>query len=73
MDLARLTIVGTFTEAELICALLGTAGISAMRRQTDVGAGAWDGFPHAGAQEVLVAQSDLGRAREVLAARPTPS
>jgi Putative prokaryotic signal transducing protein len=65
-----LTIVPTQAEAEMICALLRTAGIEAFQRQTNTAAGASDGLPAGGAREVLVAADDLDRAREVLAAQP---
>jgi Putative prokaryotic signal transducing protein len=72
-ELATLTIVPTEAEAELVVALLGTAGIEAIYRQTNAGAGAADGMPQVGAQEVLVEAGDLERAREALAAQPEAS
>ena len=65
-----LTIVPTETEAEMLCAMLRTAGIAAFQRQTNVGAGFGDGMPQTGAHEVLVAPDELAAAREVIAAQP---
>jgi len=68
--LATVTAVPNETEAEMVCALLRTAGIDALHRQTNAGAGAADAMPQVGAQDVLVAARDLERAREALAAEP---
>ena len=57
------------TEAELLCALLRDAGISCMHRQSNYGAGASDGLPVGGPQEVMVRAEDLASAREVLRKR----
>jgi hypothetical protein len=72
-ELATVTIVPTETEAELVVALLRTAGIEAVYRQTNAGAGAADAMPQVGAQEVLVEPGELARARETLAAEPEAS
>jgi hypothetical protein len=69
----KLTIVSTETEAQMILALLRTAGVEAFQRQTNASAGASDGLPAGGAREVLVAPEDLDRAREALAAQPEAS
>jgi hypothetical protein len=66
-ELARLTVVSTETEAEMIRALLASAGIESLQRQTDFAAGAWDGVPSGGPREVLVRPSDLETARELVA------
>jgi hypothetical protein len=71
--LATLTVVPNEMEAEMVCALLRTAGIDAVHRQTDAGAGAADAMPQVGAQEVMVAEHDLERARATLAAEPETS
>jgi hypothetical protein len=71
--LATLTVVPNETEAELVVALLRTAGIEAIHRQTNAGAGAADAMPQVGAHEVLVEAGELGRAREALAAEPEAS
>jgi hypothetical protein len=68
-DLVVVTVAPNETEAEIICGLLRSEGIECSYRQTNVGAGAFDGMP-GGSQEVIVAADDLQRAREVLAARP---
>jgi putative signal transducing protein len=69
-ELATVTVVRNETEAELVSALLRTAGIPSFHRQTNAGAGFGDGMPQTGAQEVLVEARDLERARETLAAEP---
>ena len=69
-DVATLTIVPTETEAEMLCAMLRTAGIDALQRQTNIGAGFGDGMPQTGAHEVLVAADELDHARDVLGAQP---
>jgi Putative prokaryotic signal transducing protein len=69
-DLATVTVVRSETEAEMICALLRTAGVGSFHRQTNAGAGFGDGMPQTGAHEVLVEAADLERAREALAAEP---
>jgi hypothetical protein len=69
-DFVTLTVVPNETQAELISALLRTAGIESFHRQTNAGAGFGDGMPQTGAQEVLVAAADLARARETLEAEP---
>jgi hypothetical protein len=67
-DLARLTVVPTEQEAELVRGLLATAGIPALIRVTDFAAGAWDAATTGvGPREVLVRASDLDAARELLA------
>ena len=57
------------TEAEFLCALLRDAGISCMHRQSNYGAGASDGLPVGGPQEVMVRAEDLASARKVLRKR----
>jgi hypothetical protein len=69
-ELTTLTVVRNETEAELVSALLRTAGIPSVHRQTNAGAGFGDGMPQTGAHEVLVEADDLERARETLAAEP---
>src|SRR5437764_7270649 len=61
VELVRLTVAGSQAEAQMICALLKTAGIEALQRQTDAAAGARDGFPVGGASDVLVSADDLER------------
>jgi hypothetical protein len=66
-DLARLTVVSSELEAEMVRGLLEDAGIAAIYRPTDLAAGALDGWAAAGTREVLVAAGDLERARELIA------
>jgi hypothetical protein len=68
-DPVRVTITPNEAAAEIVCGLLRSEGIECYHRQTNVGAGAFDGMP-GGSQEVVVAARDLEHAREVLAARP---
>jgi putative signal transducing protein len=72
MAFARVTVVASGLEAELVCGLLRTDGIECFARQTDEAAGAWQataGGPH---EVVVVRDEDLSRARELVAARATP-
>lgn len=62
----RLTVVGDEVEAETICGLLRIEGIACNHRQTDMGAGAWEATGSGGPREILVAPSDLERARELI-------
>jgi Putative prokaryotic signal transducing protein len=65
-DFVRVTVVENELAAELACSALRADGIECMHRQTNFGAGAFDGMP-GGAQEVFVRPQDLPRAREILA------
>jgi hypothetical protein len=65
---ARLIVVRDSMEAETICGLLRTEGIACKHRQTDMGAGAGDAVGDSGPREILVAQNDLDRARELVTA-----
>jgi hypothetical protein len=71
-DLATVEVVRTETEAEMLCSLLQSAGIKAMYRLTNTGAGTFEGISSGGPHEILVRSEDLASAREVLAAQ-TPS
>jgi Putative prokaryotic signal transducing protein len=62
----RLTVVGDGIEAAAICGLLRTEGIACSDRQTDMGVGAWEATGSGGPREILVAPSDLERARELI-------
>jgi len=62
----RLTVAGDGMEAEASCGLLGTEGIACNHRQTDMGVGAWEATGSGGPREILVARSDLERARELI-------
>lgn len=68
MELVRLMVAGNVLEAEAICGLLRTEGIACEHRQTDFGAGAGDAVGDIGPREILVARSELERARELVAA-----
>jgi putative signal transducing protein len=61
------TVVRNQSEAEVVCGLLRANGIECAYRQTSFGAGSMDGMP-GGAQEVLVAEADAQRARELIEA-----
>jgi hypothetical protein len=63
---SRLTVVRDEIEAETICGLLRTEGIACDHRQTDMGAGAWEATGSGGPREILVALSNLERARELI-------
>ena len=69
-ELVVVEVVGNEPEAELLCSLLRSAGISCAHRQSNYGAGASDGMPGGGPQEILVRATDMESAREVLGARP---
>ena len=58
-------VVPNESEAEFISGLLKDAGIDATYRQSNYGAGAFDGMP-GGPQEVLVRPEDVTLALEVL-------
>ena len=63
---SRLTVVRDEIEAETICGLLRTEGIACDQRQTDMGAGAWEATGSGGPREILVAPSNLERARDLI-------
>jgi hypothetical protein len=65
-ELVVVEVVGTEPEAELLCSLLRSVGVSCTRRQSNYGAGASDGLPVGGPQEVIVRAEDMESAREVL-------
>ena len=54
-------------EAVSLSALLKSAGIDAIYRVTNVGAGAFDGWASGAPQEILVRTEDAETAREILA------
>lgn len=68
-ELVVVEVAGTEPEAELLCSLLRSAGIRCTRRQTNYGAGASDGMPVGGPQEVIVRAEDVESARDVLEKR----
>jgi hypothetical protein len=65
-ELIVVDVVATEGEAELLCSLLRSAGIDCTYRLSNYGAGASDGMPTGGPQEVIVRAEDLTSAREVL-------
>lgn len=68
-ELAVVEVVATEPEADLLCSLLRSAGIKCTYRLSNYGAGASDGMPVGGPQEVIVRREDLASAREVLGMR----
>jgi hypothetical protein len=68
-ELVVIEVVGTESEAALLSSLLGSAGISSTYRVSNYGAGASDGMPTGGPQEVMVRAEDLASARELLRTR----
>ena len=68
MAFARVTVVASGLEAEMVCALLRTEGIECFSRHTDEAVGFWQ-TGAGGAHEVMVVNDDdLPRAREVVEA-----
>jgi hypothetical protein len=65
-ELVRLTVVQNEPEAEMVRALLATAGIESLQRATNFAAGAMDGWAAGGAREILVTAGDLETARELI-------
>jgi hypothetical protein len=68
-ELVVVEVVATEAEAELLCSLLRNAGITGTHRLSNYGAGASDGMPVGGPQEVIVRAEDLASAREALETR----
>ena len=69
MEMVTLTVVANELEAEQLCGLLRTNGIECTSRRSDLSAGAGTfggGVGMAGPTEVLVRESDLAAARELL-------
>ena len=65
-ELVVVEVVATEPKAEMLCSLLRSAGVRCMRRLTNRGAGAFEGLPVGGPQEVIVRAEDVETAREVL-------
>jgi hypothetical protein len=61
-------VVSGTSEAEVVCGLLRSAGIECAYRDTDAIDSSLEDFMAAGAQEILVRESDLETAKELLAA-----
>jgi putative signal transducing protein len=64
--MVALTMVRSEAEAEVLCGMLRVNGIACGYQQTNVGAGAADGFSRGGALEIFVAEGDAQRAQELL-------
>jgi hypothetical protein len=62
-----LTVVSGEPEAEVVCGLLRSAGIECAYRDTEAIDSSLEEFTAAGPREILVRESDLGAARELLA------
>jgi hypothetical protein len=65
---ARVTVVPSGLEAEMVCGLLRTEGIECFARQTDEAIGAWQTGAGGSHEIVVVRDEDLSRAREVVEA-----
>jgi hypothetical protein len=61
-------VVSSRSEAEVVCGLLRSAGIECAHRDTDAIDSSLEDFMAAGAQEILVHESDLEAAKELLEA-----
>ena len=61
-------VVASQSEAEVVCGLLRSAGIECAHRDTDAIDSSLEDFMAAGAQEILVHESDLKTAKELLGA-----
>ena len=62
----RLTTVPGEAEAEALCGLLRSEGIECGHRPTDEEDSAFEGIGFDGVHEILVHESDLERARELI-------
>lgn len=70
-EMVRLTVVPDEGEAEALCGLLRAEGIDCFYRDTDISAaGIFGGTTFGGWREILVAEADLDRAREMLPEPP---
>jgi Putative prokaryotic signal transducing protein len=70
-EAVRLTVVPDEGAAEALCGLLRSEGIDCFYRDTDVSAaGIFGGTNFGGWREILVAEDDLERARELLPDQP---
>ena len=66
------TTVSGQSEAEVVCGLLRSAGIKCAYRDTEAIDSSLEDFMAAGAREILVHESDLDAAKELIAAPETP-
>ena len=67
-EVAPLTLVPNEYEAEIVCALLRTEGITCDHRPTNFAVGMMDGMPGGGPREIIVREEDFERAHEILEA-----
>jgi hypothetical protein len=63
------TVVDSEAEADIVCGLLRSEGIECAYRDTDTIESPIEDFIAAGPREILVRESDLEAARELIAAR----
>jgi len=63
-----LTVVSGQSEAEVVCGLLRSNGIKCAYRDTEAIDSSLEDFMAAGSREILVHESDLDAAKELLAA-----
>jgi Putative prokaryotic signal transducing protein len=61
-----LTVVSSEAEAEVVCGLLGSAGIECAYRDTEAIESSLEDFTAAGPREILVHAADLDDARALL-------
>jgi hypothetical protein len=66
--MVAVTVVQNESQAEVVCGMLRTNGIACGYEQTNLGAGAADGFSRGGPVEIFVAAGDELKARELLRA-----
>jgi len=65
-EAVRLTTVPGEAEAEALCGLLRSEGIECAHRQTPEEDSPFEGIATDGVREILVHESDLERAREII-------
>jgi hypothetical protein len=65
-DAVVVKVVSSESEAEVVCGLLRSAGLECAHRDTDAIDSPLEDFIAAGAQEILVHESDLEVAKELL-------
>ena len=63
------TVVSSEPEAEIVCGLLRSSGIECAFRDTEAIETSLEDFISTGAQEIVVRESDLEAAKELLAAQ----
>ena len=68
MAFARVTVVASVLEAEMVCALLRTEGIECFARHTDEAVGFWQTGAGGAHEVVVVRDDDLQQARELVEA-----